>query len=96
MKLILITFQPFWYDGEKYSTNSNFVNFLLAFKKHFKEIVLLAHIRHTQHEKTYLKDYQCSLKDDRESIITSTSTTIRDLSGICAIVRLLSLRKIKF
>lgn len=51
MRLILITFQPFWYDGEKYSTDSNFINFLLAFKKHFKEIVLLAHIRHTQKEK---------------------------------------------
>jgi glycosyltransferase involved in cell wall biosynthesis len=51
MRLALITFEPFWYDGEKYSTNSNFINFLLAFKTHFKEIVLLAHIRHTQKEK---------------------------------------------
>ncbi len=67
MKLVLITFRPFWYDGEKYSPNLNFINFLLAFKKHFKEIVLLAHIRHTQHEKIYLKDYQC-VSEGRQGI----------------------------
>ena len=51
MKLTLIAFEPFWYDGEKYSTNSNFINFLLAFKPYFKKIILLAPMLHTQKKK---------------------------------------------
>ena len=51
MRLVLITFEPFWYDGKRYSTNSNFINFLLAFKKYFDEIILLVPVQYMQREK---------------------------------------------
>jgi len=66
VRLAVITDQPFWFDGTRYTTNATFINFVLSFKACVDKMMLIAPLSIT---KECRGNFVVGLEDERVELV---------------------------